>query len=187
MPANKSILPKIGNQKRPVNPEAKLAGFKLACYLQLFSSVTTFPDRAELTAAITDADYVTAVTGTTANKPFGTTTFAKCEVVKNSIKLNAEGDFSKHNTAVKSTAEVMFCADKESRGFAAKLKGADVVLILPKYNGQMLVLGDKDVPAVVTKYKYEDDAETAVVTLTIEFEPFEVLSLADGSMIDPIA
>ena len=51
----------------------------------------------------------------------------------------------------------------------------------------MLVLGDKDVPAVVTKYKYEDDAETAVVTLTIEFEPFEVLSLADGSMIDPIA
>ncbi|PWK27187.1 hypothetical protein LV89_02002 [Arcicella aurantiaca] len=187
MAANKSIAPKIGSQKRPVNPEAKLAGFKLACYLQLFSSILTFPDRAELTALMTDEDYVTAVTGATANKPFGATTFAKCEVVKDSIKLNAEGDFSKGNTAVKSTAEVVFYADKGSRGFAAKLKGADVIVVLPKYNGQMLLMGDKDVPAVVTKYKYEDGPEVATVTLTVEFEPYEVLSLADGSILDLVA
>ena len=187
MSAQKSISPKMSNQKRPTNPEAKLAGFKDYAYVQLQNNVLTFPDRPVLTDALTDAAYMTAITGAVLNKPFGATPFAKVEIIKNSIKLNGEGDFSKNNTAVKSTVEAMFYGDKESKGFAAKLKGADVTIVLPKYNGDYIWMGDREVPAKVIKYKLEDDVDKSDVMMTIEFEPYECLFLADNSIIDVIA
>ena len=188
MAATKNISPKMANQKRPTNPEAKLAGFQAYAFLQLQSNILAFPDRPILTDALGDKEYVTAITGATANKPFGTTAFAKVEVVKNSIKLGGEGDFSKNNTAVKSSVEVTFYAgDKEAIGFGAKLKGADVSLILPKYNGDYIWLGHQEVPAKVVKYVRKDEEAESDFTLTIEFEPYEPLFLADGSIIDKLA
>jgi hypothetical protein len=182
---NKSIKPKLGNQKRPVNPEAKLAGFKDYAYLALHQNVLAFPDRPILTETMEDAAYVTAITNVAnAGKPFGATTFARVEVIKNSIKLNSEGDFSKNNTAVKSTVELMVYGDKSSKGFAAKLKGADVSVILPSYDGDMTWMGDKEVPAKVVKFAYTNDVERKDATFTVEFEPYETLFLENGSQID---
>ena len=183
--ANKSIKPKLGNQKRPVNPDAKLAGFKDYAYLALHQNVLAFPDRPVLTDAIEDAAYVTAITNpTNVGKPFGATVFAKVEVIKHSIKLNTEGDFSKNNTAVKSTAEFMLYGDKQSKGFGAKLKGADVTVILPSYDGDLTWMGDRDVPAKVIKFAYTNDLEKKDATFTVEFDPYETLFLEDGSQID---
>lgn len=187
MATDKTIKPKMANQKRPINPDAKLSGYKQIGYLQLHANVLAFPTRPVLIETLGDKEYVTAVTGNVATKPFGTTTFAKVEVIKDSIKLGVEGDFAKNSTNVKSTVTVMFYADKESTGFAAKLKGADVHIILPKYTGEMVWLGDKDVPAKVVKYSKKDEAEASEITLTIEFDPYEPLFLEDGSIIDTIA
>lgn len=185
--ADRSIKPKFSNQKRPVNPDAKLSGFKDFCYLQLHQDIATFPTRPALTSQLGDKEYITAVTGETANKPFGTSTFIKCELVKNKTKLAGDGDFSKNSTNVKSTVEVMLYADKDSKGFAAKLRAADVHVIVPKYSGEMIWLGDKDVPAKVTKYALKEESEEDGITLTIEFEPYMPLALADGSLIDTVA
>lgn len=183
----KNISPKMANQKRPTNPEAKLAGFKEFAFLQLHSNILAFPDRPVITDEIGDKEYVTAVTGATANKPFGATPFAKVEIVPKSIKLGGEGDFSKNNTAVKSSVEVMFYAgDKEAVGFGAKLKGAEVSIVLPKYNNDSIWLGDREVPARVVKYARKDENDASEFSLTIEFEPYEPLFLADGSIIDKI-
>ena len=78
----------------------------------------------------------------------------------------------------------MWYGDKDSVGQAALMKGADVHVVLLKYNQDMIWLGDKNVPAKVIKYSRKDGVEQSEIKMTIEFEPYEPLYLPDASVID---
>lgn len=185
MSVDKSIKPKFSSFKRGTNPEAKLAGFQPIAFLALHAVCLGFPDRPKVTETITGRAYANAIVPVaSANKPFLATPFAKVEVVTSSIDLATEGDFSKGNTAVTSTAELMMSCDADSVGASMLMFGADVHLVLQKYNEDMIWLGSKNVPAKIIKYSRKDNDEIAEIKLTVEFKPYAPLFLPDNSIID---
>lgn len=184
---DKSIVPKVTNLKRPINPDAKISGFAAHGYLVIHSSVLTFPQRPQLTDTTTDAEYVTAIVPVGANnKPFGLTKFAKVEVIPNMTEFDGKGDFASHTTNVESTATVVFYGDKDSVGLTAKLRGADVHLILPDLSGELRWLGDKDIPATVLNYEESNKTDEKRIKLTISFKPLPALYLPATSTFDLI-
>ncbi len=185
MSVDKSIKPKLSSFKRGTNPSAKLAGFQPIAYLALHAVCLGFPDRPKLTDAITGRAFATAIVPAgSQSKPFLATPFAKVEVVPGSIDLGTEGDFSKGNTAVTSTVDLMMSCDADSVGISMLMFGADVHVVLQKYNEDMIWLGSKNVPAKVIKFSRKDNDETAEIKLTVEFKPYAPLYLPDDSLID---
>lgn len=185
MSVEKSIKPKLSSLKRATNPNAKLAGFQPIAFLALHANCLGFPDRKKIDDTVPGRIYATAIVPAGSNsKPFLATAFAKVEVVPGSIDLGTEGDFSKGNTAVTSTIDLAMHCDADSVGASMLMFGADVQVVLQKYNEDMIWLGAKNQPAKVIKYSRKDSDETAEIKLTIEFKPYAPLFLPDESIID---
>lgn len=151
-------------------------------WLALTDDLTTFPSQTVLTNILTYSAYATA-TGT-----FGTTAvWSKIEVKKNTLKYLTKnmGDL-KNTSAEETTMDFELDEGKDTLGFVKMYKRAEVQIVIPFINGEMLWLGRKESPAEMAEFNGEGSIEKSSRTISFKANPYSPLYLPDNTVITPI-
>lgn len=156
-------------------------GFLDYLYVALDEDLVTYPAKPVLTGAMTYAAFATA-TGS-----FGTTAvWSKIECKKGSVKLQSKSLNLKDTSAVENTVMFAFDNSKDTLGFREMYKRADIQVVLPKANGDLIWVGRQDSPAQIEEFTDDQSIEKSADELQIKSSPFSYLYLASGTVITPV-
>ncbi|GAB3518628.1 hypothetical protein [Emticicia fontis] len=151
-------------------------------WIALTEDLSTFPTKTVLTPTLTYSAYATATGG------FGTDAkWTKVECRKNTVKLECKPTGTlKDSSAV--TTRVMFELDASdaSTGFREMYKRAEVQIVLPKADGNLIWVGRKESPAGMGEFTDEESIEKSSDAFVFECSPFSYLYLPSGTTITPV-
>lgn len=151
-------------------------------WVALQDDLTTFPTKTTLTNSLSYAAYATA-TGT-----FGTTAvWSKIEVKKGTLKVTTKNMGAlKDTSAVETTVDFELDEGKDTLGFVEMYKRAEVQIVAPYVNGELLWVGRKESPAEMAEFNGESSLEKSGRTISFKASPYSPLYLPDATVITPI-
>ena len=174
------VKPNPKKLKRP-SVNSCPTGFLDYLWIALDEDLVTYPSAPVLTNVMTYETFATA-TGSFGSTPV----WSKIQVKKGSLKCDYKSLNLKDTSAIE--VSVMFELDSSAStlGFLEMYKRADIQVVLPKANGDMIWQGRQESPAQIEEVSIAQSIEKTADTITIKSSPFSYLYLASGTVITPV-
>lgn len=157
-------------------------GFLDYIWVALTEDLTTFPTKTVLTAGLSYANFGTA-TG-----DFGTTAvWSKIECRQNTVNVESKPTGSlPDSSAVTTRVSIEVDSSAAAVGFREMYKRAEVQIVVPKADGNLLWVGRKESSARMAEFTGSEAIEKSADTIVFEANPFSYLYLPAGTVITPI-